>query len=144
MTLKDAQELLDSMLPRINKYKRNTNADKKLTVPEEINLLMIVIDFERLSGGYNYSLALYNIKNILDSRFRASSSSKKTKKNGEIIYLNPPAVPFLIKQVIFFIAVSCIVYKQINCTQADICEYLELGHNFFRSEEHTSELQSPS
>lgn len=131
MTLKDAQELLDSMLPRINKYKRNTNADKKLTVPEEINLLMIVIDFERLSGGYNYSLALYNIKNILDSRFRASSSSKKTKKNGEIIYLNPPAVPFLIKQVIFFIAVSCIVYKQINCTQADICEYLKLGHNFF-------------
>lgn len=98
MTLKDAQELLDSMLPRINKYKRNTNADKKLTVPEEINLLMIVIDFERLSGGYNYSLALYNIKNILDSRFRASSSSKKTKKMVRLYILIRQQFHFLLSR----------------------------------------------
>lgn len=131
MTLKDARDLLDSMLPRSDIYKRNINADKKLTESEKNTLFMIVIDFERMSGKYNYSLALYYIKKILDSRFRVSPSSKKNKKNGEVIYLNPPAVPFLVKQVIFFIAVSFIVYEDIEYTQADICRYLNLGHNFF-------------
>lgn len=80
MTLKDASDLLGSMLPRSDIYKRNINADKKLTEPEKNTLFMIVIDFKRMSGKYNYSLALYYIKKILDSRFRVSPSSKKNKK----------------------------------------------------------------
>lgn len=131
MTFEDAQKLLDNMLPRFGEYKRNTDADGELTASEKDVLLNIVIDFENDSGQYDYRSALDNIKAILDSRFRVSPNSKITKENGEIIYSNPPAVPFLVKQVIFFIAVSCIVYEDIEYTQADICKHLNLSHNFF-------------
>lgn len=130
MTFNDAKNLLDSMLPRFKEYMRNINADNKLTDSDKNVLLTIIIDFERMSEKYDYNSALDYIKHILDSGYRASPSSKKITKNGGIIYPNPPAVPFLIKQVIFFIAVSCIVYK-INCTETEICKRLNLTHNFF-------------
>jgi hypothetical protein len=131
MTFEDAQGLLDCMLPRFKEYKSNTDADDELAKSDKDALLNIVIDFKNESGQYDYKSALDKIKEILDSKFRVSPSSKIVKANGEVIYPNPPAVPFLVKQVIFFIAVYCIKEESINFTQADICEYLKLGHNFF-------------
>ena len=131
MTFEDAQKLLDNMLPRFGEYKRNTDADGELTASEKDVLLNIVIDFKNDSGQYDYRSALDSIKDILDSRFRVSPNSKITKENGGIIYSNPPAVPFLVKQVIFFIAVSCIENEDIEYTQTDICKHLNLSHNFF-------------
>jgi len=55
-----------------------------------------------------------------------------TKTSG-VIYIDPPSKPFLIIQVIFFIAVSCKVYAISKVTQAYICKSLHLGHNFLLS-----------
>lgn len=46
---------------------------------------------------------------------------------GNKIPLNPDSLPFLIKQVLFFIMVSCIVYK-LSYTQRDILGILENQH----------------
>lgn len=137
MTQDEAHELLNSMLIPTEELKRNVNANQSLTPNEEDLLLQVVIDFEAQSENYDYITALHNIADIMRRFIKQASVTAKSKK----IVLNPASMPFLIQQVLFFIAVSCSLYKKNGkalASQKDIIGILKnslsplsISHNFF-------------
>lgn len=55
MTLREAQDLLNEMLYPFSKEEKCIEANGTLSAREKNYLLQIVIDFENLSGNYNYN-----------------------------------------------------------------------------------------
>lgn len=144
-TQTEAQELLDSMLIPFTKNKRSITANKELSTQEIDILYDIVINFENNSGKYNYEQALQAIATIMKKFLKDSEEI-----NGKQIVRNPATMPFLIKQVLFFIAVSCIEHK-ISAKAVDNQKYIldklnsylgntPVSHNFF-SKMHNTPIQ---
>ncbi len=147
-TQTEARELLDSMLIPFAKNKRNINANEKLSSQDKDILYDIIINFENNSGKYDYDQALQAIVPIMKKFLKPASNIKNTK--GKRIVRNPATMPFLIKQVLFFIAVSCIEHK-ISAKAVDNQKYIldklnsylgntPVSHNFF-SKMHTTPTQ---
>lgn len=131
MKKQDARNLLNSMLIPFSEHAENIKANGTLTSAEEDKLLQIVIDFEAQSEAYNLQGALAYIASVMKRYVKQAQSSR-----GKKIPPNPDNLPFLIKQVLFFIMVSCIAYE-LPYTQKGILGVLEnqhginISHNFF-------------
>lgn len=129
------RNLLDSMFPRFKVNKKNIDADSTLSQAEQKLLLQIVTDFEAQNEKYDYRSALDSIAKIM---LRYNNVSQEVVKDGKTtkIAIQPKTLPFLIKQVLFYMAVACKIYGL--CTQAAILDELEnrgisISHNFFSS-----------
>lgn len=141
MTLQEAQLLLDSMLMPLSKHKRRIQANNTLSEGEKDLLLQIVIDVKAQKKAYDYDKALLDISQIM-KRYSVKATSKT--KNGNSIVIRPNSLPFLIHQILFFIAVECVSYK-VGITQKYIINELNnngvpISHNFF-SRMHTTPTQ---
>ena len=113
MTKNDAQRLLDSMLIPLDHEKNNIGANKHLKNKEKDLLLQIVMDFETQEKEYDLEKALEDIAPIM---MRYVKKANKSTVKGTKIVIRPKPVPFLIQQVLFFIAVSCNVYYNVPIT----------------------------
>lgn len=141
MTHQEAQLLLDSMLMPFNIHKRRLQANATLSDNEKELLLQIVVDFEGLSEKYDYKKALADIAAIMRRYVKEADGSTE---EGNKYVIQPDALPFLIHQVLFFVAVSCNVYDSM-ASQNDILSEIEkngvsISHNFF-SRKNTTPIQ---
>ena len=141
MTHQEAQLLLDSMLMPFNIHKRRLQANATLSDNEKELLLQIVVDFEGMGEKYDYKKALADIAAIMRRYVKEADGSTE---EGNKYVIQPEALPFLIHQVLFFVAVSCNVYDSM-ASQNDILSEIEkngvsISHNFF-SRKNTTPIQ---
>ena len=90
-----AQDILNEMYPPAGASIRNTNANNKLTEQEISTLLTIVDDFEKQKDGYDWKLGVQTLSGVA-SRF----VTPYKRGSG-----NQQALPLLIQQVLFYLAV---------------------------------------
>ncbi|MDE5909308.1 MAG: hypothetical protein K2H52_11295 [Lachnospiraceae bacterium] len=151
MTQDEARELLDSMLYPSKEAARNIHANKKLESADNEKLLQIVSELEKLKNRYeNGEDNKEEIGKYLDSALadiacmminygkeRVNVDSKSKTPHKQVL-------PFLIKQVLFYIAVLCIDLFNVN--QEKVWEELNkelkalnftISRNFF-SRMHTT------
>lgn len=134
----DAQKLLDTMLIPFCSNKRNIKANDTLKDCDKDKLLQIIVDFETQNEVYNYNDALTYIAGLMKAY--SQTATQKTKGSSGKIVIRPDSMPFLIKQVLFYIAVACKLYKGIK--QETIIEVLNkqgvpISHNFFSRMQNT-------
>lgn len=116
----DSQLLLNGMLPPVGGGVSAINENEDVLLPDIIALDTIVCDCQKQGKDYDVQLALATL---------ASMVGKYTKQGKEL--------PFLFKQVIFYLTVHCLKYKKdLNWTQAGVLDFLDgagtsLSHNFF-------------
>lgn len=128
------QSILNDMLPLYtDKVGRCLKANASLSKMECDMLLGIVSDFEKQGKEYDYHVALGKVANIMARYNNLPNAVIKDGKQVNIP-LRPKALPFLIKQVLYYLAVKCIEYGL--CTQQTIIsEINSLGvkcsNNFF-------------
>lgn len=112
-----AQELLNLMYPPQRVSSHNINANNKLTSQEVNSLLQIVDDFELQGSNYNVDSALQTVSGVATKFI-----TPVTKIGEKTVPITPKAMPLLIQQVLFYIAVRCKQYNLKN--QSEIQNYL--------------------
>lgn len=139
MTKQDAQDLLDSMLTPSDATKKKSTKSNALSEHESEQLLQIVMDYKEDDKNYDYKADLAKVAHIMH---RFNNQAKLV--NGKKIPMHPQEMPFLVKQVLFFIAFSCVKdqYKGEDkkqkplATQQEIIDILRgygviISNNFF-------------
>lgn len=132
MHFDEVQTMLDTMMIPRKKDNSNIKANKSLSDEEKNNLYNIVVDFETQNNMYDYMSAIEYISRIM-LRY-TEKAPNVSDSNSTKILLHPKSMPFLIKQVLFYIAVCCIAYEL--DTQANIISAIRgfgvpISHNFF-------------
>jgi hypothetical protein len=140
--ISEVSELLDDIYMPFKKEQACIDANRKLTADEVMLLLDIVLYFElneeRLTVE-DVTSALEGISPVMQ-KYVNEANHKANNTSGKIA-LKPDAMPFLVKQVLFYIAVQCkrCKIKGLNGEiygQADIIDYINgcgvpISHNFF-------------
>lgn len=139
MNRREAEILLDDMLPPFERFKNGIKANDKLKIREKERLLDIVVNLERIEKGR------YREEYHLDE---ALETIAKIAKKHETV------TPFLIKQMLFYLSCrylkcnrcktedeksQCMLYQQEECckvTQGALIKKMGdygwfLSHNFF-------------
>ncbi|NBK00255.1 hypothetical protein D5282_24065, partial [bacterium 1xD8-48] len=134
---KEMQLLLDSMLVPFSDYKKNLAANRKLEPSDEDKkLLKIVSDLEKLKKSGSKA----NIEKCLDMALEDIAKMMNTYGGGKnnVGYASrqphKQVLPFLIQQVLFYIAALCI--ECYNGEQKVVIQELRkldvtISHNFF-------------
>ena len=102
MNRREAEILLDDMLPPFERFKNGIKANDKLKIREKERLLDIVVNLERIEKGR------YREEYHLDE---ALETIAKIAKKHETV------TPFLIKQMLFYL--SCRYLKCNRCKTED-------------------------
>ena len=129
-----AQEVLNSMLLPVKEVKENIIANKNLTELHKNNLLQMVCDFESYESKYDYKEALKIIAQIMQP-YQNKTKSVVCQDGKQVeMPVGAKAMPYLIKQVLFYIVVMCKQYHNMN--QKEILAILKengiiVSHNFF-------------
>ncbi len=129
-----AQEVLNAMLLPIKEVKENIIANKNLTQLHKNSLLQIVCDFETYQNRYDYKEALKTIAQLMQP-YQNKTQSVVCQDGKQIeMPIGTKTMPYLIKQVLFYIVVMCKKYHNIN--QKEILAILKengviVSHNFF-------------
>lgn len=144
MTKSEVTDFLDSLLMPFKKEDICIQANNTLSVSETDLLCQIVRDFERQDEQYDVKKALADISGIM-GRY-VSKANTKTKGTSGVIPVTPKPLPFMIKQVLFYIAVMCKACKIKGFdTQAGIINEIKsngtnISHNFFSKMDRTPEM----
>lgn len=136
MTNQEVRDYLNEMLIPLASYQHNIKANDNLAQADKDVLFKIINDFEAQNENYNYHEALKDIAKIMKPYINVAN---KVTSRGSKIATNPKTMPFLITQVLFYIAVACNANKVDNkplASQADILAELKdngavVSHNFF-------------
>lgn len=129
MTIREVREYLNEFLPPIKKYNRSIANDSKLSTSDIAILCDYVYKFDSKDEKFDWKgTELDKVTDVI-KRFK-----EKYDRKGI-----PVAMPFLIKQVLFYLALACYFNKNDNsplAVQRNILEELnkrgvELSHNFF-------------
>ena len=91
-----ARDILNNMYPPVGVGTRNKNANNDLTTSEVNTLVGIVDSFEKEGASYNWKLGVQTLSGVA-SRF---------VKSFDGIVNNQQALPLLIQQVIFYLAIK--------------------------------------
>lgn len=132
MTTQEVRKLLNEMFPQTKRYNKSIKADSKLSDKEIEILCQFVSDFESLDEQFDWRSRISDITSIAN-RLQTKQTVKANNKAGKIPK-TPDAMPFLIRQVLFYLGVACSVYKL--ASQAEILRVLKynglnLSHNFY-------------
>lgn len=153
VTLEEAKVTLEEILPSRLCRAKKVRDNAELTSDEIAILYQIVLDCENSTNSYTWEKLCIELDKIATLYIRFNSvetnrvkvvNPKKTDK----IPASPKAIPWLVKQVLFYIYIYCIkhdvqmekkVYKKISwsrVTSSDILAYLKekgikISHNFF-------------
>ncbi len=128
------QELLDSMLFPINEVKENRNANESLSQAQKEFLWGIINDFETYQKTYDYKKALEQIAVLMKPYENQTETVMFQDGTERKIPVRVKAMPYLIKQVLFYIVVMCKRYHKVK--QKEILRILSenninVSHNFF-------------
>lgn len=143
VTLEEAKVTLEEVLPsslcRAKKERDNTALSKS-----EINkLYQIVLDCENSANAYtwqDWQKGLNKIASIGKKFNNAPQQVKGARNNSGILPTNPNKMPWLVKQVLFYVYADCcindIIVNGKVVTATDILDELDskgltLSHNFF-------------
>ncbi|MFW5630878.1 MAG: hypothetical protein ACOCNB_08865 [Acetivibrio ethanolgignens] len=132
MTTQQVREYLNEILPQTKKYNKSIKADSKLSNKEIDKLCQFVSDFDSLEEQFDWRSEISNITSIA-CRLQTKETVKADNKAGSIPK-TPDAMPFLIRQVLFYLGVACSFYEL--APQAEILKVLKenglnLSHNFY-------------
>lgn len=144
MTKSEVPAFLDSLLMPFKKEDICIQANNTLSASETDLLCQIVCDFERQDEQYDVKKALADISGIM-GRY-VSKADTQTKGTSGVIPIKPSPLPFMIKQVLFYIAVMCKACEIKGFdTQAGIIDEIKsnganISHNFFSKMDKTPEI----
>lgn len=132
MTTQQVRTLLDEFLPPIRKYDSAIKRNSKLTVVEVNKLCKFVSDFDSLEEKFDWRSEINNITSVA-CRLQPKETVNVNNKAGSIPK-KPDAMPFLIRQVLFYLGVACSFYEL--APLAEILKVLKenglnLSHNFY-------------
>lgn len=132
MTTQEIIELLDSMLFPFENCKDNINANTNLSQNSVTALYTVVDNLATQVAEYDYHKALKNVADIIIAEKLLNTKTVKSSRSKSIPY-KPVTMPFLIQQVLFYIAVYCSDLRIQNVKILDELETngVKLGHNFF-------------
>ena len=144
MTKSEVPAFLDSLLMPFKKEDICIQANNTLSASETDLLCQIVCDFESQDEQYDVKKALADISGIM-GRY-VSKANTQTKGTSGVIPIKPNPLPFMIKQVLFYIAVMCKACEIKGFdTQAGIIDEIKsnganISHNFFSKMDRTPEM----
>lgn len=139
MTTQEVRNRLNDYFPPLSKYRRSIKADANLTPSEVDSLCSFVSDFEALDEKFDWRNNLYRITNVAVKYQSITTTHTNANNTSGKIPTNMTTMPFLIRQVLFYLGVAC-DFNEVGgkplASQKDILLELEkngliLGHNFF-------------
>lgn len=131
MTIKEAGVLLDSLLMPFKSKRVAIKANDILSDAERDSLYQVVCDLENGKAGYDITTAIADVSGIM-SRYVTKSSGRGTITSQS----KPAPMPFLIKQVLFYLTVLGKISNKYSISQDSIIEEIRnhgvsISHNFF-------------
>lgn len=132
MTIQEVRTLLDEYFPPIGKYARAIKRNGKLADAEVDKLCQFVSDFDSLDEKFDWRSEIGNITSVA-CRLQTKEKVNVNNKAGSIPK-TLDAMPFLIRQVLFYLGIACSFYEL--APQAEILKVLKenglnLSHNFY-------------
>jgi hypothetical protein len=136
------QEILDSLLTKPKTAGKCVQANNLLTQTEKDDLYNIVRGIEAQGAAYNYDGGLLRIAAIIRSHNLVNNAGVVT---------NQKAMPYLIKQVLFYMVVACYKNGEVEetgkrkpiKTQEEIINYISSKPQFLQcNEAYTVQLRA--